>query len=685
MRIRIRRAGRRSNSRCIRLGGVTTCSILVALSLLTRAARTDDKQFDMTVRPFLKSYCIDCHSEGHAEGDIRLDDLGRQFNNRKEAGVWARVLETLAFRAMPLATADTFPTKVESRAVQNWIATNLNHQDIQFEDKSHAEGFGNLVPHDLLFSSEERLRRIDVAARIWRVSPETLRSKLNAAARFNLPTNPFDFDKPHGNFTDFKGKYLLNSIMTEQLTELAMIAAENQTKDGRARAAIEAAIKRGATREEAVQQLLVRQFQNVLRRNPSDAELTRLMNLLKRIDAELGEPFGLQAACAAVLLTPETIFRFEGAGWDSDPDNSSESENGRVRDPAYVQLSNRELADALAYALTDRPPEKDLLVTFSSSDAPVRDTLRQQATILLAENRYVPDRLLQFFQEYFDYEKANDIFKDKIPKHQHWAPGLVHDLDVLIENVLHADEQVLRTLLTTSQMYVLFYSHKERGNQLSFNLPPDFKKTTRPVRFPKDQRMGVLTHPAWLVAHSGNFDNDPIRRGLWIRKKLLGGNVPDVPITVDAKLPDEPTWTLRKRLQVTEADQCYKCHAKMNPLGLPFERFDHYGRFRFDELDGAVITTGAVLNSGVPELDGEVDSPFEMIQKLAKSEHVEQVFVRHVFRFFMGRNETLGDAMTLQDAHKAYVDSNGSMKTLVVSLLSSDSFLYRAKQSYAAE
>ena len=685
MRIRIRRAGRRSNSRCIRLGGVATCSILVALSLLTRAARTDDKQFDMTVRPFLKSYCIDCHSEGHAEGDIRLDDLGRQFNNRKEAGVWARVLETLAFRAMPLATADTFPTKVESRAVQNWIATNLNHQGIQFEDKSHAEGFGNLVPHDLLFSSEERLRRIDVAARIWRVSPETLRSKLNAAARFNLPTNPFDFDKPHGNFTDFKGKYLLNSIMTEQLTELAMIAAENQTKGGRARAAIEAAIKRGATREEAVQQLLVRQFQNVLRRNPSDAELTRLMNLLKRIDAELGEPFGLQAACAAVLLTPETIFRFEGAGWDSAPDNSSESENGRVRDPAYVQLSNRELADALAYALTDRPPEKDLLVTFSSSDAPVRDTLRQQATILLAENRYVPDRLLQFFQEYFDYEKANDIFKDRIPKHQHWAPGLVHDLDVLIENVLHADEQVLRTLLTTSQMYVLFYSHKERGNQLSFNLPPDFKKTTRPVRFPKDQRMGVLTHPAWLVAHSGNFDNDPIRRGLWIRKKLLGGNVPDVPITVDAKLPDEPTWTLRKRLHVTEADQCYKCHAKMNPLGLPFERFDHYGRFRFDELDGAVITTGAVLNSGVPELDGEVDSPFEMIQKLAKSEHVEQVFVRHVFRFFMGRNETLGDAMTLQDAHKAYVDSNGSMKTLVVSLLSSDSFLYRAKQSYAAE
>ena len=53
--------------------------------------------------------------------------------------------------------------------------------------------------------------------------------------------------------------------------------------------------------------------------------------------------------------------------------------------------------------------------------------------------------------------------------------------------------------------------------------------------------------------------------------------------------------------------------------------------------------------------------------------------MRHVFRFFMGRNETLGDAKTLQDAHGAYVKSDGSMKALVISLLSSDSFVYRAE------
>jgi len=80
----------------------------------------------------------------------------------------------------------------------------------------------------------------------------------------------------------------------------------------------------------------------------------------------------------------------------------------------------------------------------------------------------------------------------------------------------------------------------------------------------------------------------------------------------------------------------------------------------------------------VPGVDGEVDGPFELIERLADSTHCEQVFVRYVFRFFLGRNETLGDARSLQDAHRAYRQSQGSMKALVISLVSSDSFMYRS-------
>ncbi len=196
---------------------------------------------------------------------------------------------------------------------------------------------------------------------------------------------------------------------------------------------------------------------------------------------------------------------------------------------------------------------------------------------------------------------------------------------------------------------------------------------------PEGQRLGILTHPSWLVSHSDAMDNHAIRRGRWIRERLLGGGIPDVPITVDAMLPDEPNHTLRERMRVTREEYCWTCHKKMDPLGLPFEMYNHAGLFRLTELNKPVDTSGAIIESGDATLDGKVDNAIEMIQKIAASERAEQVFVRHAFRFWMGRNETLNDAPVLQQAYRAYKDHGGSMKALLVSLLTSDAFLYRAK------
>jgi hypothetical protein len=198
---------------------------------------------------------------------------------------------------------------------------------------------------------------------------------------------------------------------------------------------------------------------------------------------------------------------------------------------------------------------------------------------------------------------------------------------------------------------------------------------------PEGERLGILTHPSWLVSHSDAMDNHAIRRGRWIRERLLGGGVPDVPITVDAMLPDEPNNTLRERMRVTREAYCWTCHKKMDPLGLPFEMYNHAGLYRLTELDKPVDTTGEIIDSGEVALDGKVGNAIEMIRKLAESERVEQVFVRHAFRFWMGRNETLNDAPVLQEASRAYKNNGGSMKALLVTLLTSDAFLYRTSAS----
>ena len=205
------------------------------------------------------------------------------------------------------------------------------------------------------------------------------------------------------------------------------------------------------------------------------------------------------------------------------------------------------------------------------------------------------------------------------------------------------------------------------------SMTPERKLTTAP----EGERLGILTTPAWLVSHSDAMDNHAIHRGIWVRERLLGGGIPDVPITVDAQLPDEPNTTLRSRMRVTKEKYCWSCHEKMDPLGLTFEMYNHMGVFREMEHHKPVDTSGRIIASGDPKLDGPVKDAFEMIHKLANSERVEQVFIRHAFRFWMGRNETLHDAPVLQAAHKAYKDSGGSMKALITSLVTSDAFLYR--------
>ena len=317
-------------------------------------------------------------------------------------------------------------------------------------------------------------------------------------------------------------------------------------------------------------------------------------------------------------------------------------------------------------------------------------------------------RILQFFREYFGYHHAPSVFKDTekfagVEGFEQFNKGsasqLRYDTDTLVLHILKEDKDVLRELLTTEKVYLSYWNgtndaknYKKGGGKekyarvhglQAYNMDPfeheytserGAKKALTP---PAGQRFGILTQPSWLVAHSGNFDNDPVRRGKWIREKLLAGYVMDLPITVDAKVPDDEHRTLRERFEVVEEEECWRCHKKMNTLGMPFEAFNHVGRFRLTEIGKPVDSSGKISHSIDPELHGEVKNLREMIERIANSDLARQSFIRHVFRYWMGRNEVLRDSKTLIEMDRIYLESGGSFKELLVSLLTSDSFLYR--------
>lgn len=678
----------------------------------------DEASFKRSVKPFFEQHCVRCHGAEKKQGKFALHGFGSSVAVDREG--YAAVLERLLAGDMP-PDGEAKPTAEALRAVTAWIQAGLDAkgQSDHPSDRPVRPNEGNRVPHVLLFGTPA-VDSVPPAPRLWRVGPRAYSERFVQDLKANnlkSLSQPFDLIAEPG-IKDYSQLYSVDGASTEVLLRNAQLIVENQTKHAFDRGA-NGAVGRvvGVPVSEfapllhptvspnpsELDRAIRAQYRMALVREPSDDELLRMRSLyeknLKVADRAAAARFTLMAP----LLMPEAIYRYElGRGKE-------------VRSGVRT-LAPKEIAFALSLAMSNQR-DPALFVAAEKGALTNKDQVAAQVRRMLDDPTFPKPRLLGFFREYFGYDGAVDVFKDRPDDHIYHPHVLVSDTDRLVLWVLDRDKEVFKELLTTKKTFANYSERIEKGKVVTQPLkkphpPNDGKRAgpefpygvgawpeTQPVEM-SGNRMGILMQPSWLVAWSGNFENDPVRRARWIRERLLGGLVPDLPIDVAAKVPDEPDQTLRHRLRVTREAACWKCHQKMDDLGLPFEGFNHYGAARTAETVRdlataktadkkgkplAVVltnvplnTAGAITASGEPSLDGPVKDAAELVRKLAASERARQVFVRHVFRYYMGRNETPGDAMTLQDADKAYVKSGGSFKALLVSLLSSESFLYRS-------
>ena len=713
------------------------------------------------VQKFVATHCAGCHGKDQLEADVSVARLTREGVTEDTSELFGRVLEQLEFRSMPPAEEDQ-PKQENVDQVKQWIRQQLAAAGIQAEidHKLKQPSYANLLPHDPLFDGSVTGPAAS-PPRLWRIHPDAYVNFLagfgNQLSKGGPLSKPFTVGEGKGEVTNYAdlmqadsatlSQLMLNCRQIAQLQTVGFTRLEKDRKSGRMVEKIyrnapnsfaEIMDFQGEHTDEQLLAAVTEEFGIVLNRKPNGDEAIAYQRLLRKAIGEGGAARGLRTMATAVLLRPEAIFRMEVGLGKTD-------KHGRR------MLSPYELAHALAFALTDRAPDKVLLGPVSRNKRPTgpslmdlardgklstREDVRRVVTQMWETEHVEKPRILRFFREFFGYGDAEKVFKgDRGSRALHFST-LLQDADHLILHFVKEDKNVLAELLTTDRFFVVWRGRdgydrtidyvinrkklrekpkdrnyryfitrtEEKGLRAMPQANPEWRRVVRfynfdeelwdypldqPFPMPTGQRVGILTHPAWLIAWSGNFDNDPIRRGKWIREHLLAGTIPDVPITVNAAVPEDPHKTLRQRLEVTREDYCWKCHQKMNPLGMPFEVYNDFGQFRDKEGLGhtkalqkpketaPVVTTGEIINSGDPGIDGPVENLAELMEKLAGSDRVRQSFVRHTFRYWMGRNEKLADSPTLMAADRAYTENGGSFKSLVISLLTSDSFLYR--------
>ncbi|MBN1204693.1 MAG: DUF1588 domain-containing protein [Myxococcaceae bacterium] len=333
---------------------------------------------------------------------------------------------------------------------------------------------------------------------------------------------------------------------------------------------------------------------------------------------------------------------------------------------------------------------------------------------------WLSDGAANFFREWLGYMRVKEIFKERpeatsafddggtsIYRAQASAWGnlmsgyygeestLVQQMDDFVARAVIEDVDVLRRLLTTRQFFLAatqdsgFDGNATRYTGQPYGTEAEIAATNaeRWRTLPAQERAGVLTHPAWLASHGGNFEDDPsaVHRGKWVRENLLCGYVPPLSeVRVVALVgPHSPDKNARARLEeATGKPACQLCHSLMNPLGYPFEIYNHAGYLRVGDHapdGGTMPPDGRSALSGMPDpaLNGPVRDAVELSEKLADSPYVKRCFVRHVFRYFMGRDENRSDACTLARMEQAYDSSNGSFRALLKTLMTSDTWTTR--------
>jgi hypothetical protein len=134
---------------------------------------------------------------------------------------------------------------------------------------------------------------------------------------------------------------------------------------------------------------------------------------------------------------------------------------------------------------------------------------------------------------------------------------------------------------------------------------------------PEGRRAGLLAHGSVLATYAHSDQTSPVRRGLFVRTRLLCQTF-GVPPANAGGIPEiDPDATTRERFEQHSSDPtCASCHRYIDPVGFGFERFDAMARYRTEEHGLPIDASGVVTSPEALGTDGLFE--FESLPELAQ-------------------------------------------------------------------
>jgi hypothetical protein len=386
------------------------------------------------------------------------------------------------------------------------------------------------------------------------------------------------------------------------------------------------------------------------RRPPTSEEKAALQSVYDDTVATYGPEWAFSALVRVVLLSPQFLYRHEVG-----PKGSG-----------VVEMDDHEIASLLALSLTDVGPDAELLADAAAGrlgDPAVRES---HARRLMAASAPVWQR---FFWEWLKMStlesQGNETELD---------PELVAALEdeyrAFVSQIVVEQRGGLTELLTTSHTWgtpevASYYGASHPGTGVAqIDLDPE-------------QRGGLLTLGAWLVAHGKKGRDNVVRRGMAVYRDAMCNEI--VPLMIDLEAAQKELVGADASIkEIADArgndPTCGACHRTSDPVGLAFESFAGNGMWQTTYPDGQPVEAAVVLD------DVAYDNAAQVSAALAEDEMFQQCLVQRFGHFVMGA--AFGDPEKVRAstvAYEAFRDSGGSFEELLVAIVRDRSFIERRK------
>ncbi|MGE4130742.1 MAG: DUF1588 domain-containing protein [Bdellovibrionales bacterium] len=299
------------------------------------------------------------------------------------------------------------------------------------------------------------------------------------------------------------------------------------------------------------------------------------------------------------------------------------------------RLNSAELLQSLSFALTDSPPEKLQLSSAASANLVQTDEqLKNTAEEILARPE-TRKKLSRFFTAWLEVKEPEEFTISMTDFPSFNPSGVVAENQRFLDLHLQKPEPKLKDLTKATEEF--------NGTQL--------------VNLDLSQKMGIFSQDAVIASHSGPTDTRLVKRGVFWVRKVMCRELSPPPQGVDTSLPPAGAMTERQRVEsATNQSRCLGCHAIINPFGFFQENWDAIGRWR--TTDNGLPVDARISTNILDEGPVNVSNPVEALQKFTDSAMFKQCFVRQLFRYYMGRDETPSDHATLREMFLYFSDND---------------------------